>query len=206
MDAFRDKPPGPARAAGRPRSESARSAVLEATRRLLATSRIRDLAVEAIAAQAGVGKATIYRWWPNKNAVVIDAFVETMRRTAPRSGDGSQRAALAAQLRSLVDEYRGATGRFVAELVGEAQADPALHAAFRARFFDARRADMRAVVERGIRAGEFAPGIDVEAILDMLYGAVYFRLLMGHQALDAGFAASLDASAQRLLQPHQEPA
>ena len=92
------------RARGRPRSEAARQAILEATRTLLEATSVRDLTIETIAKQAGVSKSTIYRWWPNKAAIVIDA-VEAMVPRTRLSESKSVSAALTEQLVLLVEQY-----------------------------------------------------------------------------------------------------
>lgn len=187
------------RSQGRPRSEVSRLAVLDATRKLLGKSKVRDLTIEAIAQEAGVGKATIYRWWSNKNAVVIDTFISLMLPSTPEPNGRSAMDAMAKHLKLLVDQYRGEIGQLVAEILAEGQSDPVLREAFREQFFRKRRADVRDVVERGVRSGEFSADLDIDTVLDMLYGAVYFRLLMGHKPLDAQFGKALGATARLLF-------
>lgn len=187
------------RSPGRPRSELAQNAVLDATRKLLSTTKVRDLTIDAIAQEAGVGKATIYRWWSNKNAVVIDTFIGLMSPSTPMPSSTSAMEVMKEHLALLVKQYRGELGKMVAEILAEGQSDPVLRDAFRERFFKHRRAAVREVVVRGVEAGEFSPKLDIDVALDMLYGSVYFRLLMGHQALDARFGKALGAIAEGLL-------
>lgn len=187
------------RTSGRPRSENSRLAVLDATRRLLGTMKVRELKIDAIAQEAGVGKATIYRWWANKNAVVIDTFIGLMLPATPVPQTASALDAVSRHLVLLVSQYRGELGQMVAEILAEGQSDPALREAFRERFFRQRRAAVREVVVRGVANGEFASDLDIDTALDMLYGAVYFRLLMGHKPLDTRFAKALGVAAASLL-------
>src|SRR3954471_19906068 len=95
------------------RSESIRAAILEATVTLLQDTTVQKLSIEAIAKQAGVGKTTIYRWWPSKAAVVIDAFMEHHLVNTPIPQGVPVRDALRSHLRSLIKQYRGESGRLV---------------------------------------------------------------------------------------------
>ncbi|VTU28074.1 Bacterial regulatory proteins, tetR family [Variovorax sp. PBS-H4] len=190
------------RSPGRPRSEEARVAVLDATRTLLGKTRVRDLTIDAIAQESGVARATIYRWWANKNAVVIDTFIKLMLPSTPTPDAASAMDAMAKHLALLVKQYRGELGQMVAEILAEGQTDAVLRDAFREGFFKHRRAAVREVVERGMASGEFAAELNVEIALDMLYGAVYFRLLMGHGHLDARFARELADTARAFLCSH----
>ena len=191
--------PSAVRSIGRPRSEQSRLAVLDATYKLLKTTKVRDLSIEGIALEAGVGKATIYRWWTNKNAVVIDTFVGFMLPSTPMPQTESALEAISRHLALLVKQYRGERGQMVAEILAEGQSDKGLQEAFRERFFRNRRAAVREVVLRGVEKGEFAPDLDVDTAIDMLYGAVYFRLLMGHGPLDARYGKALGEMATYAL-------
>ncbi len=184
---------------GRPRSEAARQAILEATRTLLETSTIRDLTIEAIAKTAGVGKATIYRWWPSKAAVVIDAL-ETFVPRSHLLASKSVRAALSDQVRHLVQQYSGRYGRLVAELLGEGQADASVLAEFRERFLWRRRAVARELIEHGKATGEFDVELHTDLACDIIFGPIYFRLLVAHLPLDDEFAEALPRQVAVALQ------
>src|SRR4249919_1095196 len=116
----------PPRRAGRPRSETTRHSILRATLHLLEDTSVQSLTIEAIARQAGVGKATIYRWWDSKALVVIDAFVEHHVIRTPMPRDLPPADALALHFTALVHEYAGWSGRIVAQIIAEGQADPAV--------------------------------------------------------------------------------
>src|SRR5690348_7206147 len=100
--------------AGRPRSEPSRKAILDATRKLLTREPLPKLSIEAIAKKAGVGKTTIYRWWPNKAAVAMEAFLEQpgIQIIVPTTATASE--GIARQLESLVRQLRGQNGRIIA--------------------------------------------------------------------------------------------
>ncbi len=185
---------------GRPRSEAARRSILDATFESLTETSVRDLTIEAIAAAAGVGKATIYRWWPTKAALVVDAATERHLVRTPMALTGSASAALTNHIALLIDYYAGEAGRIVAQILAEGQSDPEALREFRERFFYGRRATVREVIERGRSTGEFADGLDPELAIDLLYAPIYLRLIFRHLPLDRAFAeesAKLALSALR---------
>jgi AcrR family transcriptional regulator len=191
----------PRRRPGRPRSEAARRAILDATNRLLDTIPVRDLTIEAIAREAGVGKPTIYRWWPSKNAVVIDAAFGAVAKRIEYPELDSAVESLAQQVSAGAAVLRSRTGRVLAEILAEGQSDPDTLASFNERVLDVRRADARAVIERGQQSGEIAPEVDVEVAIDLIWGPLYYRLLAGHAPPDERFAAETVAWALRGLSP-----
>ena len=176
---------------GRPRSGSAHRAILAAANRLLEQVGFHDLSVEAIAAEAGVSKATIYLWWPNKAAVVMDAFLAATGLQLRFPSDLSARESVRAQMRTLVEVFNQGAGRTVAALLGEAQADPDLAEAFRTRWIANRRTIALDLLAQGIATGELRAECDLEIALDALYGALYFRLLVGHLPLTTVFIDTL---------------
>jgi AcrR family transcriptional regulator len=184
---------------GRPRNARAHAAILAATHRLLETGTVRRLTIEAVAREAGVGKPTIYRWWPSKGALVLDAFLAVAPLPAPLPAAASAGEALQQQLALVSGLLRGRRGRLLAEIIGEAQADPELLEGFRARFLAVWRVAAREIVERGKMTGEFDRNLDIELALDLLYGPVCYRLLVGHLPLDHGFVEALPKLVSRAL-------
>ena len=191
--------PQPTRQPGRPRSEKSRRAILAATQRLLESGTVRELSIEGIAREAGVGKTTIYRWWPNKAAVVIDAFFDKVVAATPFPEAETAAETLALQAASLVEALSGPYGRIVAEIIAEGQSDPSILETYRETFLFHRRAAAREIIERGIAEGEFDSDLDVELAMDLLYGPVYFRLLLGHAPLDDSFARALPDFGLKIL-------
>ncbi|GAB4216040.1 MAG: TetR/AcrR family transcriptional regulator [Roseiflexaceae bacterium] len=176
---------------GRPRSERARQAILAAASELLARDGFAAVTVEAIAAHAGVSKATIYRWWPNKAAVVTESFLE---RSAPQiefAATESVRENLRVQMRRLVQLLAGTSGQVIAALMAEAQSDAEVARAFLAGWVAVRRRETRAVLERGVANGELRADLDLDVVMDALYGPIYFRLLAHHLPLDEVFVDRL---------------
>ena len=177
-----------ARSQGRPRSERAKRAILEAAGELLDHNGFAGVTVEAIAVRAGVSKATIYRWWPNKAAVITDSFLELTAPEIDFVETGSVREDLRLQMRSLIRVFVGKSGQTIAALVAEGQSDPEVADAFRSRWISARREETDLVLRRGVARGELCDGLDLEAVMDALYGPIYYRLLVGHLPLEEGFA------------------
>jgi AcrR family transcriptional regulator len=187
------------RSPGRKRSESSRIAILDATLSLLDTHSLQQITIESIAKEAGVGKATIYRWWPSKVSVVIDAFVQNHIVQTPMPKGSSCREAITVHIHRMVQQYGGRGGRLVAQILAEGQSDPDVLREFRERFFYGRRAMVREVLEEGRRNGEFRTDMDPEFLMDMVYSPVYFRLIMGHLPLNQKFADELAASTMAFL-------
>ena len=174
---------------GRPRSERARKAILEAAAELLLAHPLGAVSMDAVAERAGVSKATIYRWWPTKETLALDALFHEWE-TAPSLPDtGSLRGDLRALLRPWVRRLRARPyARVIAALLAEAHADPEFGEQYRARFVQARREQARAVIRRAIARGEIPPDTKIDLMLDVIYGPVYHRLLHGHAPLTDRFA------------------
>lgn len=181
-------PVEPRRSPGRARSDTSRLAVLSSTLKLLEKTPLQQISIESIAREAGVGKATIYRWWSSKAAVVIDAFVQNHVVHTPMPKGVSCQKALTSHIHLLVEQYGGWPGRIVAQILSEGQSDPDVLRELRERFFYGRRAVVREVIEEGRRSGEIRTDIDAETQMDILYAPIYFRLIMGHLPLDRKFA------------------
>jgi AcrR family transcriptional regulator len=180
------------RARGRRRSERARSAILDAARELLDREGFPALSVDAIAARAGVGKATIYRWWPNKAAVVMDAFLAATGPGTQFPDTGSVREDLRRQLRSLIRLFRQPSlARPFVALIAESQHDPVLAGALRERLIATRRGSVKEVLSRGIQRGELRADLDLDVAIDAFYGAVYYRLLVSGEPLTPAYADRL---------------
>jgi AcrR family transcriptional regulator len=176
-----------AQSRGRPRSEKARRAILKAAGELLESVGFGAVTVEEIAARAGVSKATIYRWWPNKAAVMTDSFLEL---TSPEIGfvdTGSALEDLKLQMRGLGHVLAGRSGRFIAALIAESQTDPEVAEALRKHWISARRAETRPLLRRGIERGELRADLDLEVAIDALFGPIYWRMLTGYAPLTDDF-------------------
>jgi AcrR family transcriptional regulator len=174
---------------GRPRSEKARRAVLDAAAGLLLERGLPAVSMDAVAERAGVSKATIYRWWPTKETLALDALYTEWAAAAPDPRDtGSLRGDLLALLRpwaKLVGSRPYA--RVIAALVAEARTDPLFAAEYQQRVVEPRRDQGREILRRAIDRGEIPAETNTEVALDLIYGPLYHRLLHGHAPLTDKF-------------------
>jgi AcrR family transcriptional regulator len=175
----------------RTRDEAARRRVLDSARGLVCELGPRAVTVDDIASSAGVGKQTIYRWWPSKSAVIMDALVE-MTDPVPDKLPAATYDAIQTQMRRVAAMFASRNGQLIRELVADAQGDPELAEDFRQRFFAHRRARGAAVLSKGIDDAELRPDLDIDDTLDLLYSPLWLRLLIGHRPTSR-------AAADRLL-------
>jgi AcrR family transcriptional regulator len=174
---------------GRPRSEKARKAILDATAELLLARGLSAVSMDAVAEQAGVSKATIYRWWPTKETLALDALYTEWAGVRPAPRDtGTLRGDLLSLLRPwarLVGERPHA--RVIAALLSEAQMDPAFAEEYRHHVVEPRRELATAVFLRAAERGEIDEDTKIDVALDLIYGPLYHRLLHGHAKLTDRF-------------------
>jgi AcrR family transcriptional regulator len=184
---------------GRKRSAAAEAAILTATSELLAEKPLGEVTAEAIAERAGVSKATIYKWWPNKNRVALDAFLSRSRTEIPSSDTGSALRDFTEQLVAAARFYTSSGGRMLREFIAEGQNDPELLALYREQFLRPRRQAVRELWERGVARGEIRPDLDADLVVDLIFGPMFYRLLVGHGSLaDADAEAIVTAVFQGL--------
>lgn len=163
--------------------------MLAAARDLLTDRGLPGLSVDEIATHAGVSKNTIYRWWPTKAAVLMDAFTDAFadRMSVPAEGDALTRLRTTVRRVATLMSDPDARRPFVA-LVAAAQHDPELAAALRDRFIAGRRAEVGELLAEARSAGGFPTGFDPDTAIDLIYGALYYRLLISGETLDSGYA------------------
>ncbi len=150
--------------------------------------------MEEVAARAGVGKATIYRRWPSRGALALDAFLAEFQQQQPLPDTGSLRGDLQSALRAWVRAVtRTPAGRMLAGLIGEAQTDPTLAAAWRERVIEPLRARNTILLDRAVARGEISARVDKDVVLDLLFGAATHRLLHGHRPLNDRFVRDVVA-------------
>ncbi|MET8722565.1 TetR/AcrR family transcriptional regulator [Streptomyces misionensis] len=176
---------------GRRRNEAARRAILDAALGLLADADGAPVTVETIARAAGVGRQTLYRWWPSKGAVLLDALLDRAAQDVPAPDTGNLRDDLRALVTATFEAaQRPPAGPALRTLVREAARDPRLAELLRT-FTESRRAAVRAVLERGRERGELPAGQDVDLLVDQFYGLFWYRFLLGHAPLDRPAALRL---------------
>jgi len=176
------------RRAGRPRSEHAERAIIDATLDLFAESGAEGLCIEKVAARAGVGKATIYRRWPGKEDLLLDALAG-LTAPLPEPRGESVKDDLTALVEAIrlesVDPRRV---RQVALLLGEGARYPRLLERYVETVLEPRRDVFRAVLRRGMATGELRDGTNVEVAVDILTGAVLARSRLNRDRVDRGYA------------------
>lgn len=175
---------------GRTRDEDARGRILDAALSLVGTS-TDPATINDIAAAAGVAKQTIYRWWPTRTAVILDALVAATMKATPFPTTSDIRSDFESHLRSVIRLFNSPTGSVIRELVGQFQSDAAAQEEFRQRFWEPRRALSRMHLARGVDVGLIRSDVDTEVVLDTLYGPLWSSLLIGHRALRISDAARI---------------
>ncbi|MDQ7017884.1 MAG: TetR/AcrR family transcriptional regulator [Robiginitomaculum sp.] len=190
----------PLRRPGRPRSEQARLSILGTTAKMMEDLPIRSITIDGIAKAANVGKPTIYRWWDSKCALVMDAFLERMTPASPPKPDTDITQNLVNLLKGTIEHLRGREGEIVAEIIGEGQSDPHILEEFHTRFFCQILKPARQIIERAKEIGMIDQNLDTNLALDILYGPIYYRLLVRHQPLDDHFTQSLPGRVVSALQ------
>lgn len=189
---------------GRPRSEKARAAIMDAAAELLLGKGLGGVSMDVVARRAKVSKATIYRWWPTKERLALDTLYHEWER--PSTPDtGSLRDDLLAYLVPWVHLAR--TRPFalvVAELLVEVHDSPDFGRVYLEHFVEPRRAPAREFFQRAIERGEI-PAIDIDPVLDLIFGPIYHRLLHLHGPLDDGFLELVVGTVLRgLARPAQQ--
>ncbi len=179
---------------GRKRDEDARQRVLDAAFELVGSAAPGQVSINAIAAEADVAKQTIYRWWPSRTAVILDALVVGTMRATPFPETDDIRADFESHLRTVIRLFNSPTGRIVREMLAEAQTDPAISEEFRDRFWQPRRELSRARLERGIELGLIRADLDHEIVLDAIYGPLWTRLVIGHLPMRPAHAAAITSA------------
>jgi AcrR family transcriptional regulator len=188
---------------GRPRSETARKAVLAAAAELLLDHGLHAVSMDAVAERAGVSKATIYRWWPTKETLALDMlFTEWSAVTPQKFESGVLRSDLIALLQAWTRLCNTRPyGRVVAALLAEARTDPAFSVEYQRRMLEPRRDQARMIFAHAVARGEIPEETKVEVAIDLLYGPLYHRLLHGHAPLDDQFVDDLVELALRGILP-----
>ena len=179
------------RSPGRPRSAEADAAIVRATLEVLREEGFRGLSVDAVRVRAGVGKATIYRRFPDKEALVRGA-IGALDADAEVPDTGRVRDDIQAMWGRAYDAMAAAgAGTFVPRMLAEASGDPDLHRVFREALIEPRRQAVRTVLERGVARGELRADLDVELVIDMLSGPIIYRVLIEAGRLEGAAAQVL---------------
>jgi AcrR family transcriptional regulator len=186
------------RSNGRPRSEKSMQAILDTTNKMLLMTSVRDISIESVAKKAGVGKTTIYRWWPNKVALVLDAISGPMNSLpAPVSG-GNPKDLLEKQLERFARICRGRGGKVIAEVYAESQGNAETQALFFQKFMVQHEEILASILEQGKASGDFRATLNTALTVDMIYGAYFYQLMSNPNPLDQNFANGMILEALRI--------
>jgi AcrR family transcriptional regulator len=170
-----------ARRKGRPPSEMAAShaTIMDVVYTLLREKSVRDLTMEEVAKRAEVGKPTLYKWWPTKATLVLAMLCERMAPNLEKPTILTAEASLRLRVRRLIDAFNGPFGKIVAGLIAEGQSELAIRQAFFDRWVGPRRAATIADLQRGKNAGELRSDTEPDLLNDAIFGAIYYRFLLG---------------------------
>lgn len=175
-----------------PRTEAvAHDQIIDAVYELMREKSLDAVSMEEIAHRAGVGKPTIYKWWPNKAALMLDMFKERVVPSFPLDSTATAEEALRKQAKALVRSLNGFFGKVSSQIIAEGQSDPAVLREYRERYVRMRRDLTVPVIERGYATGEFTRRVDPHLLIDMIYGPIYYRLLVRYLPLDQPFIDAL---------------
>jgi AcrR family transcriptional regulator len=176
---------------GRTRDLAAHDRILDATFELLSSPNRSAIRIDDIAEAANVGKQTIYRWWPSRESVAMAALLRGTLSATPFPDTGSTHDDFETHLRLVAELFASPVGALIRGVVGDAQDSPTSAADFLSGFWAPRRVLSVACLARGIARGDVRPDVDVELVLDALYGPLWTRLLLGHQPVTPEFAAAI---------------
>ncbi|MDA8399349.1 MAG: TetR/AcrR family transcriptional regulator [Actinomycetota bacterium] len=176
---------------GRPRSPGTHKAILDAAVELVGERGVLGVTMDAIAARAGVGKASVYRRWASKIPLVIEAVQDAAEQQVPVPDSGNLRDDLEAMFRGFVAAVQMPLGRAIARLMLDSRVDEDLARAVKQGLMQQRHGSVRQLIERAVDRGEVRPDIDVDLVLDMGIAVVLHRLVVLGEGLDDTLARDL---------------
>ena len=189
---------------GRPRSEKSREAIINATHALLNEKGGTGLTIEAIARRAEVGKPTIYRWWPTLADIVLEVLLRLADATIVVPSFGTLRETLRPFLRQSMKAIVDGGGTHLRFLMARAQMDEEFRERFRDNFTAKRRAVLRSIFLQAVERGQIGSERNLEMLLDIVFGAMWYRLLISHASMDESFADELTEVIIGLVQAGSE--
>lgn len=192
---------------GRKRDTHAEQRILDATRDLISARGSSQVTINEIADEAKVGKQTIYRWWPTKAALVLDALEREIKSGNPAPATGSTYEDLRTQMRRVAAMFASPTGSIIRELIAESLGNDDIAEQFRERFFEERLKRGMPTFEAGIAKGELRADLDLEIVSEMLYAPLWLRMIIGHRPLTPAVVDRILDTAWPILtaDPHPIP-
>ena len=191
----------------RTKSETCRLAILDAAASVMEDKGYLDMSIEEVACRAKAGKQTVYRHFGSKSRLALQAFVHK----AASQPDLPDTGTLPGDLRAYLVDVSTAMDvphkrQMLGGLIAEVQSDPELGAAFRQHVIEAKRTALRTVFQRGIARGEVSPDADLDVLVDLVYGPLWYRMLVSGGRLDQPFAEALAATVVRAAHGMCQPA
>ncbi|MDC0115953.1 TetR/AcrR family transcriptional regulator [Octadecabacter sp.] len=180
-----------ARSQGRPRSEASRASILATVLDLLSRKSLREISIEEVAKESGVAKTTVYRWWDTKAQLAIDAFLNDISLKAPFTEKETVIETIRSQVRSLAFQYKGRDGEIIRQIIAECQGNAKDLAMFRERFLTIRRGAAIETLQRARDEGLLKTDITDDTLIDLIYGPIYYRLMLQHATIDDEFVDSI---------------
>lgn len=187
-----------ARRPGRPRSTAAHQAILKGAYRLMATQGLSATTYERVAAATGVSKVTIYKWWPRREALLVDAFLDEARSFLPLPLQGDPVSIVRAHAAAYVAALNGAFGRVQLAVIAECIGTTGTATTFGERYLGERRAAGVAILRRAQKEGLIRATDPPADLYDMIYGTLFYQSSFGLKRLTAGAARRL---VDRVLRP-----
>ncbi|WP_440119647.1 TetR/AcrR family transcriptional regulator [Paenibacillus sp. QZ-Y1] len=176
---------------GRPRNMETQNAILAASYELLLEHGFGAITVEKIAERAQVSKATIYKWWPNKGAVIMDGYMSAATARLPVPDTGSVFEDVRIHASNLVHFLTSREGKVITQIIGEGQSDPGLAEEYRTRYIQPRRREAWGIIEKGLTRGELKKDCDIGLCIDLVYGPIFYRMLVTGEPMDAEYVQRL---------------
>lgn len=172
---------------GRPRNVETQNAILTAAYELLLEHGFAAVTIEKIAERAQVSKATIYKWWPNKGAVIMDGYMHEATARLPVPDTGSVFEDIQLHASNLARFLTSREGKVITEIIGEGQSDPGLAVEYQTRYIQPRRREAWGIIEKGVERGELKSDCDIALCIDLVYGSIFYRMLVSGEPMEDGY-------------------
>ncbi|MCX4834402.1 TetR/AcrR family transcriptional regulator [Streptomyces sp. NBC_01016] len=194
------RPPDPTR-----RNQRSHRAILDATFKLIARNGYAKVTIEAIASAAKVGKPTIYRWWPSKGALALDAINDRIGHVLDFPDTGNIAGDLVHQINEVIALFNSDVGTAFQGVIAEGQGDRSVAASFRDTVVEPRIRACQDRLAKAVAAGQLRNDVPTRAMTEMLYAPLYYRLLLGTDPLTTADSAALVERALEGLRPTSAP-
>jgi AcrR family transcriptional regulator len=186
---------------GRPRSAATTAAILQSAYTLMATTGLAATTIDAIARHSNVSKMTIYKWWPSREALLIDAFLDQALRAVPLPGTGNPVAQIRRHAATYAEALRGEFGRVQLAVISECISTTGSAEIFYERYLDLRRSKMLETIMAGRKDGSIGASGAPGDLYDAIYGSLFYRYVFGIKPLTPAYARNL---VNLVLQPRAD--